>query len=182
MPGPDGSVPLRGRMDTVRWQTLAAGRVRLPRIWHGALLQTGSLTARLRGCCGERFAVRVLAETPARLAWRDARALGLPVGAPMRLREVYLCCGEEPVVYACSLLPLAAARGRWRGLMRLGSRPLGELLFAHPDVRRGPMALGSSSTGLNRPPGLESGLGRAPRRRVGTTLAVRAAGGSGGGL
>ena len=58
MPGPDEGVPLRGRMDTVRWQTLAAGRVRLPRIWHGALLQTGSLTARLRGCCGERFAVR----------------------------------------------------------------------------------------------------------------------------
>lgn len=164
MPGPDEGVPLRGRMDTVRWQTLASGRVPLPRIWHGALLQTGSLTARLRGCCGERFAVRVLAETPARLAWRDARALGLPVGAPLRLREVYLCCGEEPVVYACSLLPLAAARGRWRGLMRLGSRPLGELLFAHPDVRRGPMALGrlrpgsiahrALSRGLAVPPGV----------------------------
>jgi chorismate--pyruvate lyase len=164
MPEPDEGVFLRARMDTVRWQALAGGRVRLPRGWHSALLQTGSLTARLRGCCGERFAVRVLAETPARLSWRDARAMGLPVGAPIRLREVYLCCGEEPVVYACSLLPQAAARGRWRGLMRLGSRPLGELLFAHPDVRRGPMMLGclqpgsiahrALSRGLAAPPGM----------------------------
>jgi chorismate--pyruvate lyase len=149
-------------MDTVHWQALAAARVRLPRIWHAALLQTGSLTARLRSCCGERFAVRVLAETRARLGWREARAMGLPVGAPIRLREVYLCCGEEPVVYACSLLPQAAARGRWRDLMRLGSRPLGELLFAHPDVRRGSMALGRLRPGSIAHRALSRGLGVPP--------------------
>lgn len=162
MPGPDGGVPWRGHRDTVRWQTLAAGRLRLPRVWHAALLETGSLTARLRSCCGERFAVRVLAETPMRLTRRDARALGLPVGMPHRLREVYLCCGEEPVVYARSLLPLAAARGRWRGLMRLGSRPLGELLFAYPDVRRGPMALGRLRPGSIAHRALSRGLAASP--------------------
>ena len=67
------------------------------------------------------------------------------------------------MVYACSLLPSAALRGRWRDLIRLGSRPLGELLFTRRGVRRGPLDIGclrpgsplhlAMSRGLAVPPG-----------------------------
>jgi hypothetical protein len=36
-------------------------------------------------------------------------------------------------------VPLPTLRGRGRHLMHLGSRPLGEVLFTDPHVRRGPM-------------------------------------------
>ena len=55
------------------------------------------------------------------------------------LREVYLYCGETPVVYAFSVLPLASLHGAWQGLGRLGNKPLGDTLFGDPRVRRAPL-------------------------------------------
>lgn len=155
--------PPAGGMDTVRWHALAAARLRVPPVWQGVLFPAGSLTARLRARCGAGFTVQVLAETPRRLRRREAAAMRLPVGAPVRWREVYLCCDGQPVVYACSLLPRAALRGPWCDLTHLGSRPLGELLFTRRGVRRGPLDIGcirpgaplhrAMSRGLAVPPG-----------------------------
>lgn len=152
-----------GGMDAVRWHDLAAARLRVPHVWQGVLFPAGSLTARLRARCGAGFSVQVLAETPRRLRRREAAVMRLPVGAPVRWREVYLCCDGRPVVYACSLLPRAALRGPWRDLTHLGSRPLGELLFTRRGVRRGPLDIGclrpgsplhqAMSRGLAVPPG-----------------------------
>lgn len=56
------------------------------------------------------------------------------------LREVCLMCDGKPVVFAHSVLPRRSLRGAWRGLGRLGRRPLGEALFANPAVVRTPLA------------------------------------------
>lgn len=54
-------------------------------------------------------------------------------------REVFLYCGDRPVVFAHSVLPLASLRGAWAKLGKLGNRPLGATLFANPCVRRAPL-------------------------------------------
>jgi len=54
------------------------------------------------------------------------------------VREVRLICeGQGAWVFARTLIPVAGLRGRASRLTRLGSRPLGQLLFSEPGVHRG---------------------------------------------
>ncbi len=88
------------------------------------LRDRGSLTRRIKARCRD-FAVRGVRQTRG------------PKGALHR--EVFLCCGERPVVYAYSVLPTDSLRGPWRNLGRLGSTPLGEVLFSDSRVKRAPL-------------------------------------------
>ena len=101
------------------------------------LLDRGSLTDRVRSRCpGMR--VELVLQAPRRTA-RDERRVA---GGGRRLalvREVFLSCGRARVVFAHSVTRLAHLRGAWRGLARLGARPLGAALFADPRVRRRPL-------------------------------------------
>lgn len=57
------------------------------------------------------------------------------------LREVNLRCYGQPWVFARTLIPISTLKGPARALTRLGSKPLGAVLFNHPHVRRGPIAV-----------------------------------------
>ncbi|MEY3863537.1 MAG: hypothetical protein RL183_422, partial [Pseudomonadota bacterium] len=46
-----------------------------------------------------------------------------------RIREVYLCVNDVPVVFARSVLPTSSSTGVNRDVLQLGSKPLGEVLF-----------------------------------------------------
>ena len=105
------------------------------------LLDTGSLTQRLRRACADRFRVHVLHQGWTRPSRDEARALRLRPGARAWTREVQLFCGEQPWVFARTLIPAKTLRGRGRRLTRLGAKPLGEVLFADPRVRRGPVEI-----------------------------------------
>ena len=105
--------------------------------YHPWLIDRGSLTDRIRARC-KAFRVELVFQGPRR-ATRDERFL---VGARARqtlVREVYLYCGDTPVVFAHSVVRRADLRGAWRALTRLGTRPLGAALFADPRVRRQPL-------------------------------------------
>lgn len=99
------------------------------------LVQTGSLTARLRSQCRE-FRVQVLAEGLARALRDEAPVLRVRRGERVWVREVLLHCDGRPVVFARSLLPLACRRGPWHVVAGLGARPLGSLLFSDPRIGR----------------------------------------------
>lgn len=75
----------------------------------------------------------------ARPSRSEARNLKLSRKGYVWVREVHLLCDEQPWVFARTLIPLSTLHGRGRHLMRLGSRPLGEVLFTDPQVNRGPM-------------------------------------------
>jgi chorismate lyase len=47
--------------------------------------------------------------------------------------------GETPLIFAHSVAAHHDLRGAWRGLSRLGQRPLAEMLFNDPNVTRLPM-------------------------------------------
>ena len=66
--------------------------------------------------------------------------LGLRPRERALLREVTLSCDGQPVVFAHSVLPRSSLRGLWRGLGRLGNKPLGEALFSNPAVARTPLS------------------------------------------
>lgn len=101
------------------------------------LLDTSSLTRRLRARCSGELCVRMLGQALRNPSPDERRALGLRPGRRALVREVYLCCGPTPWVFARTVIPVNSLTGRGRGLARLGTRPLGELLFSDPHMQRG---------------------------------------------
>lgn len=104
----------------------------------GWLRAEGSLTMHLRRARAP-LTVQVLGQgrEPARAA--DARPLRLRPGSAVLGRTVLLVGAGRPMVLAHSVVRAAAARGPWRSLGGLGSRPLAELLFTRADVGRSPL-------------------------------------------
>lgn len=111
------------------------------------LLNSGSLTRRLRQQCRSHFQVRILGQGWSRPIADESRVLGLRLGAWAWIREVQLLGDHQPWVFARTLIPADTLRGRGRRLTRLGSRPLGEVLFADPGVRRGPVEIARIAAG-----------------------------------
>lgn len=105
------------------------------------LLDAGSLTQRLRHACAGRFRVRVLRQGRARPSRDEARALKLRLADWAWTREVQLLCDDQPWVFARTLIPARTLSGRGRRLTQLGTKPLGQVLFADPEVRRGPVEI-----------------------------------------
>ncbi len=103
------------------------------------LLDSGSLTQRLRQVCLGQFRVRVLWQGWNRPSYDEARVLGVRLDARVWIREVQLLGNEQPWVFARTLIPAQTLSGCGRRLTQLGTRPLGEVLFADPGVRRGPV-------------------------------------------
>jgi chorismate--pyruvate lyase len=102
------------------------------------LRDRGSLTRRIQ----RRFpAVRVkVVFQGLRRPDRDEQFLFAGRGrAKVLVREVYLVCGDEPVVFAHSVLDPRHLRGAWRAVAGLGSRALGAAVFADPRVTRYPL-------------------------------------------
>ncbi|MBU1665175.1 MAG: chorismate lyase [Gammaproteobacteria bacterium] len=106
--------------------------------WRGWLDDHGSLTRRLQAIC-PHLRVQRLSQHIAPPLRDEYRALGLRRGERALIRDVLLICGDTPLVYAHSVIPLPGLYGPWVALSRLGNRPLGAALFANPKVRRFPL-------------------------------------------
>ncbi len=102
------------------------------------LIDTGSLTARLKDRYPD-FAVRPVRLKNAKSFADESALLGLKANQYALIREVVLMGNEQPVVFAHSVLPYASLRGTWRGLGKLGNKPLGAALFANAKVKRTPL-------------------------------------------
>lgn len=107
----------------------------------GWLLDPGSLTERLVAACDGRFRVEVVSQRHARPQRNECRVLRMRHGRHALIRQVRLYCGDQPWVFARTVIPLSTLRGRRRRLARLGNRPLGALLFADPGMRRDAMQI-----------------------------------------
>ncbi|MBY0430044.1 MAG: chorismate lyase, partial [Rhodospirillales bacterium] len=94
----------------------------------------GSMTKRLEATHGMPIAVEVVFEGRGEPRPDEARLLG-KTARPALVREVVLRAGAVPVLTARTILPLATATGINHGLLRLGNRPLGAILFQSPGVR-----------------------------------------------
>ena len=105
---------------------------------HPWLASRGSLTARII----EHFRQFNLVRIVQRAEWPNVderRELGLRDRELAVVREVLLRDGEAPLVFAHSVAARRDLRGLWRGLSRLGARPLADMLFHDHAVVRLPM-------------------------------------------
>jgi chorismate lyase len=96
----------------------------------------GSLTARLKRSCPGRFRVRVISQGRGNPLYSEGQLLRMRRGEAAIVREVELLCDEVPWVFARTVIPVTSLRGPARRLTMLGSKPLGEVLFADPRTRR----------------------------------------------
>jgi chorismate--pyruvate lyase len=111
-------------------------RWRVPAAVRDWLWERGSLTRRVIASCNGAFRVRLLRQSPDRPYESERHLLGMRWGEQAVVREVQLLCGGQPWVFARTLLPLGSLGGAMRRLTRLGTRPLGEVLFTASDVER----------------------------------------------
>ncbi|MBL8510641.1 MAG: chorismate lyase [Betaproteobacteria bacterium] len=128
-------------MRTLRLTTIDAWRATPPahphplHVW---LTDRGSLTARLIHHTRCFNLVRLMQRE--QLPNRDERRhLGLRQGELAIVREVLLRDGDTAQVFGHSLVAQRDLTGAWRGLGRLGARPLADMLFHDPTVVRLPM-------------------------------------------
>ena len=95
----------------------------------------GSLTERIMARCGD-FGVRHVANRFSRVNPDEVRRIGVNPKAFALVREVYLCCGDTPVVFAHSVAARASLKGPWRNLASLGQKSLGSAFLSNPQVKR----------------------------------------------
>jgi chorismate--pyruvate lyase len=103
------------------------------RLW---LRDSMSLTKKLISRC-DHFRVQRLAQRRALVLADEFSEVALPRRVQVQEREVLLRCDEKPVVYAHTIVPLAATASDWPFFGRLGDRSLGTTLFGDPRVWRG---------------------------------------------
>lgn len=151
------------RMRNPRWsESRCWRRGQVPAGLLDWLLDSGSLTDRLKQACPGGFSVRVLDEGWARPRLDELLALDMPLHAVGWVRQVQLLCRGKPWVFARTVVPATTLSGPQRQLAHLGNRPLGAFLFADPGMQRGPVELtclrdgdamfGCATGGLKRAP------------------------------
>ena len=104
--------------------------------WWPWLFDKGSLTAMLIDYSNDNFYVKVLREYWGMPYLHEQKALGSTKQQLSLIREVELYCNDRAVVFARSIIPRNATIGKGRILTRLGSKPLGHLLFKKARVRK----------------------------------------------
>lgn len=117
------------------WRSAPPAHPHALRTW---LTDRGSLTSRIVAHFS-RFNLVRLEQHLQRPTRDERRELGLRDHELAVVREVILRDGETPLIFAHSVAARSDLRGAWRGLSRLGQRPLAEMLFNDPNVMRLPM-------------------------------------------
>ncbi len=116
---------------------------RIPAGIHDWLIDQGSLTARLKKVSKESFRVRLVDQGWGRALYSEGVLLGMRRGETAVVREVELLIDGVPWVFARTVIPASSMRGPSRRLTMLGTKPLGEVLFADPRTHRIVMEIAS---------------------------------------
>lgn len=117
------------------WQPHVNG-VNAPAPLRRWLTAPGSLTARLQAH-SSAFRVQRLHQRTGLCLSDEAGAAGLARAGRVWEREVVLRCDGAPVVFAHTVVPMAASASDWPLFSALGERSLGSTLFHDPLVVRG---------------------------------------------
>jgi chorismate--pyruvate lyase len=112
------------------WNRVDSGELhRAPRQWQPWLSDTGSLTQKLEKAIGQKLVVQVLRDRRQSLHQDEHHYFQNRIKR-CRIREVLLCVNETPLVIARSIIPTYSSSGSNHAILRLGTRPLGAVLFS----------------------------------------------------
>ena len=107
----------------------------LPNVIKPWIQETGSLTKRLRSIYGSGVSVSVLSQSWRVPFFSESRLLHQREQRVCLVREVLLHLDDMPLVLARTVIPRQSLKINHH-LTHLGSRPLGEVLFAYPTLKR----------------------------------------------
>jgi chorismate--pyruvate lyase len=107
-----------------------------PRAMRHWLVDRTSLTLKLVAR-STTFRVQRIRQSLGMILSDEYAEVGMPRRTRVREREVVLRCDEHPIVYAHTIVPLAATASDWPFFNMLEERSLGSTLFGDPAVRRG---------------------------------------------
>ena len=127
--------------DSTQWFSYEALPMPIPEIWKHWLLDTGSLTSRLKSTFSGQFKVDVISQNWGYPTHSERHFLSMNNGEQANIREVLLICKKVPRVFARSILPASSLTGKNRELLFLSDRPLGEFIFSQPNLERGPIEI-----------------------------------------
>jgi len=120
-----------------QWHVLSTANQHLiPALIQPWLIETGSLTRKIKSLCSDVFSVQLISQTVKVATTDEQKMLQLSSGDEVIVRQVYLFCGQTAVVYARSLIPVLALQDRFAELDNLGEKPLGEKIFSDPQLER----------------------------------------------
>jgi len=122
-----------------RWQS--PQKRLMPKELASWMTDTGSLTRRLQRYNKSDFSVQLLSNSWMRPLPDECRLLAIPTTQMAYQREVRLMDGEQANVYARTVIPLDTFKAMKHRFNALGNKPLGELLFTDPKVKRGPIEI-----------------------------------------
>lgn len=115
------------------------------------LLDSASLTLRVKQYCQVNqkgcFSVKLLWQGMDIPSNDEVQRLKLKSRRYALIREVLLFCGDTPLIFARTVIPIKTLTGPQRQLGHLGNRPLGEFLFAQPALHRDAMEVALVSQG-----------------------------------
>lgn len=103
----------------------------LPARLHRWLYETGSLTQRLRETYGQGVAVKVLQHHWSVPFVSERQLLNQAPKQRCLVREVLLYVDVTPLILARTIIPASTVQQTQGSLLRLGTRPIGEVIFAY---------------------------------------------------
>lgn len=128
---------------TAHWQPHHYAAHELPSIWRDWLMDSGSLTLRLKQCWPDDFHLQLLQQRWGQPSPSERCLLQLPQRRWALVREVLLSGGGQPRVFARTLIPSRTLRLSCPKLSLLGVRALGETLFNQPALQRSAFTYGA---------------------------------------
>lgn len=111
-------------------------RCKLPVAVQSWTYESGSLTQRLRNFYGSGVAVKVLLQCWKTPYLTEHRLLDIPKHELVLTREVLLYVKDKPLILARTVIPTTTVKTAKSNLSKLGSRPLGEIIFSYPKLER----------------------------------------------
>ena len=124
----------------LRWQNKNIAKLHIrDKTLYPFIFQTGSLTRYIQQQCRGSFHIEIKSETWQHPMTDEARLINTGEREPAFIRESWLKCDDKALVYARTVIPRRTLTGKYKKLTRLGTRPLGEILFADKSSYRSDM-------------------------------------------
>jgi len=111
-------------------------RLKIPASSASWVNELGSITQRLRAQYGDCVRVEVLSQHWQRAFISESRLLKIPPAKYILNREVLLYANNTPLVLARTIIPQSTLHSAQQNLSHLGNRPLGEVIFSYPKLKR----------------------------------------------
>ena len=121
----------------INWQNKEIARLNIRnKLLFLFLFENGSLTRLIQDRCKSKFHIDLINESWCEAMPEELNLLSLRNHEITFVRESYLNCNNEKLVYARTVIPRQTLKKDNQKLMRLGQKPLGEILFKNNNIYR----------------------------------------------